>query len=83
MNPRVRSKALELLQAGKAITKHDLAKAAPCHVGSALQALRKMHAEIENVRIASWCISHNQPLPVYKLGLGEDAPRPGPKGRQR
>lgn len=79
MKPRVKSKALDLMRAGKTLTKYELAEAAPCHVLSAHRALKEMHAEFGNVRIAKWVMKHNQPIPAYKIGRGEDAPRPTPK----
>lgn len=76
MKPRVETKAVELLRAGQALTKYDLAKAAPCDQKTAQRVLAKLHRLKIGVRIVWWTKSHNSNIPIYHMSDGRDAPRP-------
>ena len=76
MRPRVEIKAVELLESGEALSKYDLAKAAPCHHRTAQRVLAKLHSAGIGVRIVWWAKSHNSNIPIYHMSAGRDAPRP-------
>lgn len=74
MQPRVRLKALELLQTST-LTKRQLAELAFCHKQSAGMALKQLLDE-RKIHICEWTRSHNQPIPVYALGRKKNKLRP-------
>ena len=76
MHPRVEIRAVELLESGEALSKFDLAKAAPCHHRTAQRMLAKLHSAGIGVRVVWWAKSHNSNIPIYHMSAGRDTPRP-------
>lgn len=76
MYPRVKIKAVELLESGGALSKYDLAKAAPCHHRTAQRVLAKLHSAGIGVRIVWWAKSHNSNIPIYHISAGMDVKKP-------
>lgn len=76
MKPRVETKAVELLRAGQALTKYDLAKAAPCDQKTAQRVLAKLHSGGIGVRIVWWQQVYYQRIPIYHMSEGSDYPKP-------
>lgn len=76
MKPRVETKAVELLKAGRALTKYDLAKAAPCNQRTAQRVLDKLHRGGIGVRIIWWQKVYHQRIAIYHMSVGDDYPRP-------
>ncbi len=76
MKPRVETKAVELLRAGQALTKYDLAKAAPCDQKTAQRVLAKLHSGGIGVRIVWWQQVYYQRIPIYHMSAGMDVKRP-------
>lgn len=76
MKPRVETKAVELLRAGQALTKYDLAKAAPCDQKTAQRVLAKLHSGGIGVRIVWWQQVYYQRIPIYHMSAGMDVKKP-------
>ena len=76
MKPRVETKAVELLRAGQALTKYDLAKAAPCDQKTAQRVLAKLHSGGIGVRIVWWQKVYYQRIPIYHMSAGMDVKKP-------
>ena len=76
MKPRVETKAVELLRAGQALTKYDLAKAAPCDQKTAQRVLAKLHSGGIGVRIVWWQQVYYQRIPMYHMSAGMDVKKP-------
>jgi hypothetical protein len=72
--PRVLMDTRVVLQ-GKPMDAWQLADAVHCHFRTAGRVLAQMH-KLGQVHIVRWERSQGSALPVYALGLGEDAPRP-------
>lgn len=76
MNPRVKLKAIEILQT-ETLTRQQLADRAFCHKRSAGVALNQLLAE-RKIHICDWARAYNQPVPVYKIGRRKNKLRPDP-----
>ena len=76
MRPRVKIRATELLKSGEALSKYDLAKAAPCDQRTAQRVLDKLHSGGIGVRIIWWQKVYHQHIPAYHMSSGADYPRP-------
>lgn len=75
---RIEAKALELLHAGTAMCKYDLATLAHCDQRTAQRMLQRIHRAGVGVRISKWVSIYRQWIPIYKLGRGADIPKPKP-----
>lgn len=76
MHPRVELKARELLNNGVALSKYDLAKAAPCNPRTAARMLHKLYQAAMGVRIIGWQKVYYQRVPIYHMSEGSDYPKP-------
>ena len=76
MHPRVEAKARELMGQGVALSKYDLAKAAPCNQRTASRVLHKLHQAAMGVRIIWWQKVYHQRVPIYHMSEGSDYPKP-------
>lgn len=76
MKPRVETKAVELLRTGQALTKYDLATAAPCDQKTAQRVLAKLHSGGIGVRIVWWQQVYYQRIPIYHMSAGMDVKKP-------
>lgn len=74
MIPRVMMDTRVALQ-GRPMHAWQLADAVHCHFRTAGRVLAQMH-KLGQVHIIRWERSQGAPLPVYALGLGDDAVRP-------
>lgn len=75
---QVEIKALELLRAGKAMCKYDLAAWAHCDQRTAQRILQRIHKARVGVRIARWVSIYRHWIPVYRVGTGHDSAKPKP-----
>lgn len=75
---RVEAKALELMEAGQAMSKYDLSRLAHCDQRTAQRILARIHSSDRGVRISRWVSIYRAWIPVYKLGRQVDVPRPAP-----
>lgn len=78
--PRTRTRVLELLSEGEAITSSELRARLgwPCSSGNVWAVVKKLHTE-RLIHIDSWKRSYGTKGamgPRWKLGPGEDAPKP-------
>lgn len=76
MTPRVRLFALAMI-AEKAVTKYDLAAAAPCHQRTAQRTLDKLVDE-KLAHVASWQRHYKKWIPVVVAGVGANKRKPKP-----
>lgn len=79
MRSRVEQRALDLLRAGRVLTKYDLAALAHCDQRTAQRVLARIHAGTVGIRIAMWVSIYTQSIPAYAEGRVSDARKPRPQ----